>query len=200
MIQPNPVTGRLGVGWGLLFIAVALLLLAPAAVAGQGPCKVGESLPAVKLPKPFLPVDAAYLGVAGSNGSFGLAQIKWPYLLVEIFSMYCPICQAEAPGVNQLYKKLQASPAKDKVAVVGIGVGNSDYEVGYFRKKFSVPFPMFSDEDYARHKLFREPRTPYFLLLKLRGEKKPKVLISHLGPLGEPENFLKRIEIKIAAD
>jgi thiol-disulfide isomerase/thioredoxin len=193
-------TGGFGVGWGLLVIMAALLLLAPAAVAGEGPYKVGESLPTVTLQRPSLSADAAYLGVAAGKGSFGLARIKRPYLLVEIFSMYCPICQAEAPKVNQLYKKLQASPAKDKVALVGIGVGNSDYEVGYFKKKFSVPFPLFSDGDYAQHKLFREPRTPYFLLLKLQGEKKPKVLISHLGPMGKPEDFLKRIESKIAAD
>jgi thiol-disulfide isomerase/thioredoxin len=62
------------------------------------------------------------LGFVGF-GSFKIPEIKANLVIVEIFSMYCPYCQREAPNVNQLYAKIEQNPAlKGKIKIIGIGV------------------------------------------------------------------------------
>lgn len=62
--------------------------------------------------------------------------------------MYCPHCQKHAPDANKLFRVLDSrKDIRNKVKMIGIGVGNSRYEVGIFKDKYSSPFPMFDDRD-----------------------------------------------------
>jgi len=122
---------------------------------------------------------------------FSLPKPKDGVVIIEIFSMYCPYCQKEAPNVNKFYDKIQANPnLKNRMRLVGIGVGNSNYEVDVFRKKYSVTFPLYSDGDFKIHKKLGEPRTPYFIGVKINPDGSHRIFYSKLGEFGDADAFL----------
>ncbi len=164
--------------------------------AASGPPAVGETLPAFALARPQAPGDLAYLGLPplkdGEPSSFTLSQLGGKVLVIEIFSMYCPFCQKEAPIVNRIFDRLQADAAlKDRIRFIGIGVGNSTFEVDYFRKTYAVPFPLIPDGDFTIHKQLGEVRTPFFIGLHLDGEQPGKIFFTQLGAFQDPEDFIK---------
>jgi thiol-disulfide isomerase/thioredoxin len=142
-----------------------------------------------------MPDDAAakdYLGLKGT-GTFTMPQIKAETVIIEIFSMYCPICQAEAPVVNELHQLIEKTPSlKRKVKLIGIGAGNSAFEVEVFRKKYNILFPLLPDEKFAIQKAISGPiRTPTFIAIKGYSGKGLKVQHTHVGRM-TPEQFLKK--------
>lgn len=134
-----------------------------------------------------------YLGL-GSETSFVLKQIKANIVIIEIFSMYCPICQREAANINTLFSLIQALPSQGKnVKLLGIGAGNSAFEVEFFRKKYTIEFPLFSDCDFVIHKKIGEVRTPHFFGLKRNEKGDLDLFYSGPGNAPHPEVFLERL-------
>jgi thiol-disulfide isomerase/thioredoxin len=179
-------------------IIMTVLMIACIASAGSPPA-VGGVLPDIKLPIPKDSADKSYLGLGFFGfGSFKIPEIKSRVVIVEIFSMYCPYCQREAPNLNQLYSKIEQNPAlKGKIKIIGIGAGNTSFEVGTFKKKYDVTFPLFADEDYVIHKTLGEVRTPYFIVVKINSDGSHQVIHSKLGNLEGVDRFLEMI-IKLA--
>ncbi len=173
-----------------LFLALVLsLTLITVSPAPAAPPQAGEAFPPLNISTPTAAADVKYLGLNPGAKSFRLDQVKAQVVLVEVFSMYCTICQAEAPRMNDIYGMVEKRGLAGKFKVLGLGAGNSDYEVGVFKKKYGVAFPTLPDGDYAIHKSLGEPRTPLLFLVKLGGGKSD-ILYTHLGPLGEPQAFL----------
>lgn len=167
----------------------------PAAEAA--PPAEGGKLPEIRLAIPADPGYQAYLGIKG-EGTFSLPQIKAPVVIIEIFSMYCPHCQKEAPSINELYLKIQGSEKlKGKVKLVGIGVGNSPFEVEYFKKTYSIQFPLFSDGEFIIHKQLGEVRTPYFIGIKNHKDGSHTIFYSKLGAIADNVSFLKLIQAQL---
>lgn len=176
----------------LIVMITALFIAVRAGAAEVKPPQAGEVFPEIELLKPADPVHLKYLGLSGS-GSFKVQQIKADVVIVEIFSMYCPHCQAEAPAINKLYQLIQENAAlKGKVKMIGIGTGNSIYETDIFKNKYKVEFPLIPDGDFKLHKIIGEVRTPYFFVVRLKGGK-AKVIFSKLGALGDNKAFLEQI-------
>ena len=163
------------------------------------PPSVGGELPDFELTIPADVNDMAYLNLPGGmlafgRGAFKVPQIKAPVVILQVFSMYCPHCQDDAPNVNALYKLIDNNPAtKGKVKIIGIGAGNNPYEVGLFKKHYQIPFPLFTDADFSIHKKLGEVRTPYFIVIRNQPDGSHKVVYSHLASFGDPNQFLNNV-------
>lgn len=169
---------------------LALLLLCAPALAKP---KVGDILPDLTIKAAPQPAEAAYLGLPPSVKSFRLSQIKAEALLVEIFSMYCPRCQASAKSVNGMFNNLTALPQGQKLKMLGIGAGNSAYEVSVFRKQYEIPLPLLQDGDYTLHKAFGTVLTPAYMVLKpAPGGKGFQVLLFQEGVIADYQAFLEQ--------
>ena len=180
----------------LMFLAAMTLLFSmlvfPALAANKPPEK-GEVLPVMNLPTPKNPDERSYLGLSGS-GLFKIPQIKAKVVIIEIFSMYCPYCQKDAPGVNELYRLIENNAdIKNKIKLIGIGAGNSSYEVEVFKKTYNVPFPLFPDKDFTIHKACGEVRTPYFMVVKINEDGTHQIVHNQLGGYPGAEPFLELV-------
>jgi len=177
----------------LALVAVSLVMVPGFAVTSDSLEVNAGVLSSFPLSIPESTAAKDYLGLNGT-GTFTIPQIKANIVIFEIFSMYCPVCQAEAPVVNELNQLIEnTSSLKGKVKLIGIGAGNSPFEVEVFRKKYSIQFPIFPDEKLAIQKVISGPiRTPTFVAVKRSDGKRLSVQHSHVGRIS-PEQFLKEV-------
>ena len=179
---------------GLITVILSLFMSTVIYAAENGPPKVGSPMPAIELPMLNNPADLQYLGLPAGGKSFKINKVKAKVVILQIYSMYCPYCQAEAPNVNRLYAAIENNPAlKDKIKIIGIGAGNTKFEVGTYKKKYTVALPLVPDDDFRIHKIVGEVRTPYFIAVKLIDGGKTEVVYSRLGALGNVAEFLKQL-------
>ena len=177
----------------ILLACMCIVLTAPALWAAAPPPE-GGILPDFTLSTPKNGGERDYLGLSSFSGSFKIPALKTQVVLIEIFSMYCPYCQAEAPVVNRLHEKIEANSAlKGKIKIMGIGVGNSAYEVDVFKNKYRIPFPLFPDKDFKIYDKVGEVRTPYFIGIRINPDGSHRVIYSRLGALGDVDQFLREI-------
>jgi len=177
-----------------LALTLAFCLALSAAPAQAAAPKVGDVLPDLPVTARLTPAEAAALGLPANAQSFRLSQIKAQVLLVEVFSMYCPRCQAAAPAVNRLHERLAAAPQARELRFVALGAGNTAFEVDFYRKKYNTPMPLLPDEDYSLHKAFRAVGTPAFFVLKpLPGGRGLQVLLFHEGQPEDEDAFFAQV-------
>jgi len=176
----------------IFFLLLLAIDFSPPAAADRPPAE-GASLPDMVFDIPKDPGLQKYLGVTGS-GAFRLPQVRAEVLIVEVFSMYCPHCQRQAPAANRAYEIIEGdNRLRGRVKIVGIGAGNSAYEVGLFKKKYDIPFPLFADEDFVIHGQLGEVRTPYFIGVRIRPDGTNEVFYSRLGGFADPKKFVERM-------
>ena len=181
----------------VLVMAVGTQALAVEAseAPGAAPLAEGTPFPDVPLIGPISPELTASLGLASQTSPTPVSTVKADVLVVEIFSMYCQFCQREAPTINALQALIDKQNLGGRIKLIGIGAGNSDTEVDIFRKKFNVPFALFSDADFAVHQRIGQVGTPFFYVLR----RKPagyEIVMTHLGVIRSPTDFLAAITAK----
>ena len=84
--------------------------------------------------------------------------------------------------MNEFYQAIeQREDLKGKMKIIGIGIGNTPADVQYFKEKYKVPFPLFSDEDKSIYTALGKPRAPYFIGVKTGKDGSSQVFYSKLG-------------------
>lgn len=178
-----------------LFVCIFIIqpIFANPALAENKPPQVNSTLPEIILTVPKAPEHQKYIGLKGGS-TFEIPEIKAEVVIVEIYSMYCPFCQREAPTVNQLFQKIESNERlKGKIKLIGIAAGNSEFEVEFFKKNYDVEFPLFPDVDFTIHKAVGEVRTPYFIGVKINPDGTHNVFYSKLGSIKNADKFLNSI-------
>ena len=167
------------------------LAFTPVFAGNASPPDRGGVLPEIRFPTPDEARAKRYLGISGDQATFTIGQIKAKVVILEVLSMYCPRCQREAPRVNELYDAIQWNKdLEGAFKIIGIGAGNSSYEVNLFRKKYDIQFPLLPDEDYSIHDTLGELKTPYFIGVRLFEDGTHKVIYSKRGPFERVDSFL----------
>lgn len=167
-------------------------LFHPVTAADKSPVK-RDSLLRIRLPITKDTNEKRYLGISG-EGQFKIPQIRTSTVIIEIFSLYCPVCQASAPEVNALYQMIEQVPdLKERIKMIGIGAGNSVLEANTFKEQYKIPFPLFPDPDFKIHKDLGEVRTPYFIVVKIKKDRTLDIVHLQEGAFGEAEAFLLQV-------
>ncbi len=175
------------------FSAAPALAAQASEAPGAKPLAVGSAFPDVTLVGELTPEAAASLGLAPGAARVSLDSLGPEVLVLEVFSMYCPFCQQDAPSVNALNDLIAKRGLSNRIAVVGVGAGNSVAEVEVFRKKFAVPFPLFADPDFVVHGRVGKVGTPFFYVLRKKPGGGYVVAGASLGVMDSPAEFLSRI-------
>jgi thiol-disulfide isomerase/thioredoxin len=157
-----------------------------------GKDKTGK-MAALELPIPPSDRDRAYLGLEGS-GTFKLNQIKTRILIIEILNTYCPHCQHSAPLVNTLYDQIQErADLKDRIKIIGIGVGDNRDEINLFKQDYQVTFPLIPDQEGDIINTFGVQATPTFIGIRLNDRGLPEKFFFQEGGFRKAPRFLKEI-------
>jgi peroxiredoxin len=157
-----------------------------------------EFLPDITLTVPENEFYRSYLGLTAAAGeSFVLADVKADIVLIELFSMYCPYCQKEAPLVNELFEKMQeVSKRGPIVKIIGLGASNSQFEVEHFRDTYNIPFPLFPDQDMSMYKALGGAGTPGFIGCRLQEGERPVIVLRNSGGFYSSDDFLQELIMK----
>jgi thiol-disulfide isomerase/thioredoxin len=174
-------------------LVMLTLLVITVANPFNGGVLAEEVMPVVSLTLPDKQSHIDYLGIDGSPGeTFSIADIKTDILLIELFSMYCPYCQAEAPLVNELYDIANAQEEEKgiRIRLIGLGASNTQFEVDHFRDTYKVPFPLFPDKDLSMYKKFGGEGTPGFIACLFKEGEQPVIIVRQSGGFDTAEEFL----------
>jgi peroxiredoxin len=180
----------------MLFMVVFISFLSLPSTVGAEPEVMDFSAAVAQIRLP-VPADARvreYLGLKQDSDKFSLSQVDADILIIEIFNMYCPYCQLHAPMANKFYQLIQGrKDLAGRIKLIGIGIGNSPYEVDIFRKKFSVQFPLFDDKNSAVLNALTGIRTPHYFAIKKGIGSSIDVFLSRPGPYSDDQAFLDSV-------
>lgn len=169
-------------------VLVVLILFLPAAA-------ISEEMPVLSLITPESKVDREYLGLETQPQEvFHIADIKADVLVLELFSMYCPYCQAEAPLVNELHELAIAKKSEGvTIKMLGLGASNTEFEVQQFKNVYQLMFPVLPDKSLEMYKQLKGEGTPGFIVVRLKDGEKPQIVHRRSGGFESAESFMETL-------
>ena len=158
--------------WALFLLAFVLTISGLAVIGfeviASQPAGFGDLFPHYAFPSPGAPQDRAYLGIPDGK-TFTIGDIEADLIVVEVLNIYCTSCQKQAPIYNQVFRLVEDDPVTQaRIKWMGVGVGNNETEVGYFKKQKDIPFPILTDVNFEFYDVIGGPggvRTPFTILV-----------------------------------
>jgi peroxiredoxin len=157
--------------------------------------KVGDPFPPFKLTSNLTFEEQESLNLPAEK-TISLKQFTSEILIIELLNVYCHTCQQQVPIFNQLWESVQADTVlEDKVAILGITVGNNAREVVKFQKSFKPQYPVLADQDKKIFNCLGNLKgTPQTYILKKDPSGKWYIQYHHLGAVSSPETYLRKIK------
>ena len=188
-------------------IGLLVCLLVPAGLtAGNNRPKVaqfGDVFPRHSFPIPTSSEDRGYLGLPEGK-TFTIGDIQADLVVVELLNIYCTSCQKQAPIYNEVFNVVKRDPGmKDKVKWMGVGIGNNEREVTFFRKVRDISFPIFTDAQFDLYEAVGGKggiRTPFTLLVRKDEKGRGIIVDTHMGFRRNREEILEEIKAALQYD
>ncbi len=171
----------------VVVIVLSLVLNGPAFATSSSPIEGGK-FPVINFPIPKNSNERTYLGLSG-EGFFKISQIKAKAILINIFNVYCPVCESTA--LAEMYYRIENnSDLKNNIKLIGIGAGNTVSELEQFKQIHNIPFPLFPDENFTIHEALGEVATPFLIAIKMIGDGSQEIVYTKPGGLTNARSFL----------
>ena len=153
---------------------------------------LAEQLSSVKfiLPPPDSVQTQTYLGLDDMK-PFKVTDIRAKIAVIELMNTLCLPCQANAPIMNDVYKKIQADSGLADVKVIVVAISDSKSNVETFEKQCKTLFPILPDEDGQIARSMPDLTIPTTVVVSTGDAK---VLFTHKGPIADAEGFVKQLK------
>ncbi len=122
-----------------------------------------------------------------------LSDVAAPYLLIYFFNVYCEQCAKDIPSVNKVFELLDGQGFSSRIKMLGLGVNNSQFEINFFRNKYSVPMPCFPLQDPIAKLHHVDPEHPNYVLVYLNRNKKLETIFHKETPITTAENLTTEV-------
>ncbi len=180
----------------LIFLGLLCFQMYPAEKAASleiervGVISSGMKAPQIKLDNPRSEQDSKYLSLK-DPGSFSLSQLPAKLIVLEVFSVVCPHCQAQASKLNEIYNLIQQDLQLSRdIKIIGISMASNQEKTDKWKAALHVPFPLFADFEGEIWKKLGKPSVPFILLI----DKDGKVLHTHSGVIENADEFFSTIK------
>lgn len=138
--------------------------------------------------------DRKYLQIKHSKRCFSLQDINSEYIFIELYNELCSGCLQEVKNYKDFYRLLNANNLlKDKVVMIGIGVGSKRRNVVKFSKEKNILFPLFADEHGEIFRCLGNPTMPTAYLVQKQPDGARKIVLVQQGHIGSTEQLMKKI-------
>jgi len=150
--------------WAIL--AVTFISLSLITGKAYGLIKSGDYFPSMNFSLSGNKDAQKYLAIKGDE-EITISQVEADLLIIELLSVYCVSCMAQAPFDKELFSLIESNETTaGKVKMMGIAVGNNRAEVNKFIQKYSTPYPIFIDPTFSKYDQIGSVRTPFKIFLK----------------------------------
>ncbi|HEX9974189.1 MAG TPA: redoxin domain-containing protein [bacterium] len=176
----------------ILFMGMAIIP-APKMGSEQSLLKVGDSFPDIKFEGSLTALDRNYLGLSDSS-IFLLNDIQANLIFVEFLNKFCTHCQQQARILNELFEDIQRdSSLRTQVKMLGVGMGNSLYQMQTYRAEKEIPFPLVPDPNFIIHEALGQPKAPFIVIFKKTADGKGIVSATFLGLVASKDQLLNAL-------
>jgi thiol-disulfide isomerase/thioredoxin len=186
----------------LLFCILSVVVPTSGITSSKG-TKLGDLFPSYAFPPPTSSQDLTYLGLTEQK-PFSLGDVQAELIVLELLNIYCTSCQKQAPIYNEIYALVEKDPImKGKVKWMGVGIGNNENEVEFFRKSKDIPFPILTDTKFKLYEAIGGPggiRTPLTILVRKDNKGRGIVVDSHMGFRRDKDEIVEGIKAALQYD